>query len=163
MVWNESAISGVLTNPEGITAGKSNRHIIYRMLQAMYRRQTRDEQLAEATRHVNHVGFNSADARFLSSVAEKSQRYNGLTPRQAYRVGKTLAKYVGQLADIAAEKAAPSLALVPMSTLEAKKQFFASAVAESELTYSDAHAVEFGYHPDRWFDMVNAMDAGRMT
>ena len=78
------------------------KQIVYRFLQSMYSRQTADEQEYKTTHHSNGKGFNARDAKFLSDVASKSKKWNGLTDNQAKFVAKTLVKYAGQLADISA-------------------------------------------------------------
>jgi hypothetical protein len=99
-LWTRERIIDELADPI------ANRLVIYRMLQAMYRRQTQDEQATGATRHNNGVGFSGVDSVFLSSVAVSSQRYGNLTERQSIKVAKCLRKYVGQLFDIATENLA---------------------------------------------------------
>jgi hypothetical protein len=78
--------------------------LVYRALQALYARQTADEQATLNTSHRNGMGFNGFDAPLLSDIAQKSQRYGGLTPKQTALVAKKLRRYAGQLAAIAAEK-----------------------------------------------------------
>lgn len=138
-----------LSNPLGQTGGKQNRYLIYRMLQALYKRQTSTEQSAEATFHRNGVGFNSADAPVLSSIANRSLPYKNITLKQAYLVGRRLKKYIGQLVEIASEK--QSTAVVPYQPA------LTPEVLPSETTLED-DAYEFGYSGSVWFDMVNAMD-----
>lgn len=111
-MWTKAFIRGVLEKPEGMTAGKhQNRYLIYRMLQALYERQTSSEQASQQTQVLNGVGFNGADARLLSKVAIQSKPYNNLTVKQAVMVAKRLKKYAGQLETIAAEKS--KLVVVP--------------------------------------------------
>jgi hypothetical protein len=74
------------------------------MLQAMYRRQTEDEQSENQTFFLNGVGFNGVDAPILSEIAEHSKPYRNLTVKQAALVGKRLQKYIGQLMAIAASE-----------------------------------------------------------
>lgn len=102
----------ILSSPYGQTGKHENRYLIYRMLQAMYLRQTANEQATGDTHVLNGVGFNGRDARFLSAVAQSSKQYNNLTVRQAAAVGKSLIKYSRQLLEIAEEKAGSQLALV---------------------------------------------------
>lgn len=85
----------------------------------IYKFQTATEQRAEATEEHNGVGFNSADAKYLSSIAEQMKRRGverGLTnlqtfdtelyisPKQWPIVRKKMQKYASQLCDIAREK-----------------------------------------------------------
>ena len=103
-VFTIDRIKAVLDNPLGSTEGVGNKRIIYRMLQAMYSRQTADEQTGEHTKYQNQIGFNKIDVGFLSSVAKNSQKYGQLTDKQAMAVAKSLKKYAKQLAEISAEK-----------------------------------------------------------
>jgi hypothetical protein len=111
MTFTKETIASILANPQASTGGKENRYLVYRMLQAMYQRQTASEQATFTTHYVNHVGFNSADAPLLTDVAKRSQKYNNLTPKQAVMIARRLKKYVGQLASIAAEKQQVSMGL----------------------------------------------------
>jgi len=74
--------------------------VLYQMLQALYERQTREEQTVECTVANNGVGFNAFDAKFLTDVAINSRQYSGLTDRQAAFVGAALKKYSRQLLSI---------------------------------------------------------------
>jgi hypothetical protein len=78
-----------------------NRIILYKMLRALYDRQTWTERAAQTTADHNRMGFNAFDAPFLSSVAEQAERYKTLTPGQAGPVARRLRKYAAQLAEIA--------------------------------------------------------------
>ena len=82
------------------------RYIVYRMLQALYERQTADEKISGDTKHVNSRGLNSADgkSKMLLSIAKKSQAYKNLTVAQAAVVAPKLVKYVGQLVKAIEEK-----------------------------------------------------------
>lgn len=91
-----------------LETGKSvpNSYIVYRLLQALYKYQTADEQAAGVTNKLNNVGFSGADSVFLSSVAQSSQKYGRLTLKQAVSVGRCLKKYAAtQLAPLAQEAA----------------------------------------------------------
>jgi hypothetical protein len=109
MTWTKEDIKALLVaTQEAGPLGKvvktgqvENRKIVYKMLQAMFQRQTADEQCADTTKHVNKMGFNGSDARVLSDIAKKSQQYQNLTIRQAAYVAKKLMKYAGQLEQIA--------------------------------------------------------------
>lgn len=113
MTFDKGGILSILANPDKKTGDKENRYLIYRMLQAMYERQTMDEQASGFTKHWNNVGFNGVDAPLLSEVAERSKQYKNLTVKQAFMVAKRLKKYAGQLAGIAAEKQQQKLVPVP--------------------------------------------------
>lgn len=97
MEWNKGSIRAICEAPnEG-----NNRKVLAKMLLALYTKQTEGERAAGCTAEQNKQGFNSRDANFLSSVAESVKKWGGLTDRQAIYVGKTMAKYSGQLAEIA--------------------------------------------------------------
>lgn len=119
MTWDEQRITMVLATPlENMrerTGGRENRYLIYRMLQAMFERQTSSEQRLDVTVERNHIGFSAADARLLSDVAKRSQPYKTLTAKQAVMVARRLSKYTRQLADVAASKQMAQQVL-PMST-----------------------------------------------
>ncbi len=75
----------------------------------MYARQTGDEQSRQGTGEENGIGFNKADARFMSSCAEqamanrRSGRYpTDLSDNQIRAVRKTLCRYARQLTEILA-------------------------------------------------------------
>lgn len=113
MTFNKEEIKKILQNPGGATdyLGRkwANRTLVYRMLQALYKRQTDFEQEIEATTENNGIGFNGADSHFLSSVAKNSKSYGNLTSKQCEHVAKKLIKYAGQLEDIALNKLQQSL------------------------------------------------------
>ena len=67
----------------------------------LYARQTASEQSSGTTNQDNGVGFSGADAEFMSSVARGVQKYGNMTPGQAKYMKKKLAKYAGQLMDLA--------------------------------------------------------------
>ena len=98
-------IKMVLAKPDGYTGGMPHSRIIFKMLWALYQRQTSDERDMQATVHENGMGFNGFDAPFLSDVARWGRNAGGdLTPAQARSVAKKLGKYVKQLVEIANEK-----------------------------------------------------------
>lgn len=101
LIFTREVILDILSKPYGSTRGKENRYLIYRMLQAMVKRQTNDEIASENTKYNNGVGFNGFDAQFLTDVALKSRAYNNLSHGQAKAVGRALKKYIGQLCEIA--------------------------------------------------------------
>lgn len=68
---------------------------------ALYRYQTADEQLDEATKHQNSVGFNGVDAPFLSSLARQLAEGRALSWKQLKVAKRLLGKYAGQLLKIA--------------------------------------------------------------
>jgi hypothetical protein len=95
--WSKENIRAICENPlQGY-----NKKIVYRMLLALYEKQTEGEKIVGDTTERNGEGFNGTDANFLSSVAENAKRFGGLTDKQALWVGKKLRKYAGQLERIA--------------------------------------------------------------
>lgn len=74
---------------------------LVRGLVCLYNRQTADEQRADDTKHRNTVGFNSADARVLTSLAKTWLRDNWLSDNQMGLARRLMAKYAGQLARVA--------------------------------------------------------------
>lgn len=89
-------------------------HVVGRALVALFDRQTRDEQATNDTRNHNTVGFSGADAKSGSLTAKFYLKHQYLEPWMVERwvrpSGKSqqprLCKYVRQLNEIAAEKAA---------------------------------------------------------
>lgn len=63
----------------------------------IYSFQTNQEQEAKGTYKDNYMGFNSADAGFMSSMAEQFLRKGSLTERQIPYVKKCMPKYIEQL------------------------------------------------------------------
>lgn len=76
---------------------------LIRALNELYLRQTEDERKVEQTRHTNHRGFNSSDAKRLTSIAKWSQR-GSLTSRQIALVRHRMQKYAAQITEIANQK-----------------------------------------------------------
>lgn len=101
--FDEAKIRAVLDNPRKTTKGLPNSRIIWKMLQAMYKRQTSLEREVQATIENNGMGFGSYDSHFLSDVAKSSLKYKNLTPAQSVVVAKKLKKYMRQLIEIANE------------------------------------------------------------
>lgn len=81
----------------------TNDRAVERALIQIYHRQTRGEQDSKQTREHNSVGFTAFDGDFLSDVAEKCIKYNGLTAGQLAAVRPKMMKYWAQLLEIAAE------------------------------------------------------------
>jgi hypothetical protein len=92
---------------------------VARAVEVIYERQTADEQSDGQTKHHNGIGFNGVDAAILSSFARQVKAWKAtpegerrfpcpLSARQLELARKKMAKYSGQLAAIAAEKAAPA-------------------------------------------------------
>jgi hypothetical protein len=74
---------------------------LVRGLIAIYRRQTRDEQLVQQTHEHNGRGFNSSDAYILSSFAKQAIAGRPLSYRQLEITRKKLPKYARQLEQVA--------------------------------------------------------------
>ena len=72
-----------------------------RGLLAIYKYQTEMEKKAKETLIHNNVGFNGADGKMLSSLAQFYLNKNYLTDKQMYILRKRMLKYAGQLAKIA--------------------------------------------------------------
>lgn len=138
MTYDKSSIKAFLQdtakNPSGTTDGKKNTYLVYRMLQALYQRQTVDEQATEQTKYVNGMGFTGVDAPILSSIAQSSQRYNDLTEKQVSKiVARKLQKYAGQLALVAATKQAEHSAIAKAKLEEQEQAYQLQQAAQQEL------------------------------
>lgn len=83
---------------------QTNDRVLYGALLALYDCQTSDEKSWGETHYRNNAGFNGADASFLSSVAESLKRYGRLTDKQKAVTRKKLAKYIGQITNLANAK-----------------------------------------------------------
>lgn len=59
--------------------------------------QTADEQVSEATKHDNGVGFTGTDAMFLSSLAKAQLQHGHLTDKQMVYVFRKMPKYARQV------------------------------------------------------------------
>jgi hypothetical protein len=91
-IWTEEEIGNLI---------QTNDRVLYNGLKKLYECQTVDEQRTESTNHHNGRGFNSADAKFLTSVAKYLLRYGYLSEKQKYVTRKRLVKYTRQLTRIA--------------------------------------------------------------
>lgn len=88
-----------------------------RALLALLERQTFDEQQSHDTKHANGRGFSAFDAPILTDMALFYRRTGFLTPKQlawlrsgtAKRPQPRIAKYAGQLAEIANAKVEAAL------------------------------------------------------
>lgn len=76
---------------------KSDKALI-RGLMTIYSYQTAEEQAFGQTVEDNGMGFNGADAEFLTQIALSYKQYNRLTPGQIEWTRKKMLKYAGQLA-----------------------------------------------------------------
>lgn len=91
-VWTEDEIRTLI---------QTNDEVLYNGLKKLYACQTADEQEAGATKIHNGKGFNSVDAKFLTSVSQFLIRTGFLTSKQKAAVRKKLVKYNKQLTAIA--------------------------------------------------------------
>lgn len=91
-VWTEDEIGTLI---------QVNDKVLYGALKKLYNEQTADEKCAGETKHNNGVGFNGADSKFMSSVAEFLIKRGFLTDKQKYCVRKKLVKYTKQLTKLA--------------------------------------------------------------
>lgn len=82
---------------------ETNDYFVCACLSRMLERQTRDEQECADTKHRNGRGFNSHDAKFLTSLAVQARKYRHLSPKQLAAARKALYKYRRQLTEIANE------------------------------------------------------------
>jgi hypothetical protein len=93
---------------------ESNDAWLFRSIVSIFECQTADEQNAETTAHDNGVGFNSVDARLLSSFAKQiiahakgeSKFASPLSPKQKEMARNKMTKYAGQLLSIAQSRSA---------------------------------------------------------
>lgn len=91
-VWTEDEMKHLV---------QTNDKVLYGALKRLYECQTADEQSMGETRDANGVGFNGADSRILSSMAEFLKKTGFLTPKQRVVVRKKLVKYNKQLVRLA--------------------------------------------------------------
>ena len=91
-IWTEEEIKNLV---------QTNDKVLYGALKKLYAEQTADEQRAECTRERNGAGFNSIDAKFLSSVAQFLIRAGFLTEKQKAATRRKLVKYNKQLTRLA--------------------------------------------------------------
>lgn len=91
-VWTEEEIRDYVQN---------NDKVLYGAIKKLYNEQTVDEKMAGETKHYNGVGFNGADSRFMSSLAEFLIRNGFLTDKQKYVARKRMVKYTKQLTKLA--------------------------------------------------------------
>lgn len=87
--WNKAEVLEMLK--------KSDKALV-RGLMTIYGYQTAEERVAGITVEDNGMGFNGADAEFLSQMALSFQQYGRLTPGQIEWTRKKMLKYAGQLA-----------------------------------------------------------------
>lgn len=68
-----------------------------RAIQVIYLAQTADERQAGETKHLNGVGFNGCDAKFLSYCAKYLESNPHLTGTFLEKARKLMPKYAGQI------------------------------------------------------------------
>jgi hypothetical protein len=83
--------------------GQADPRELLQLLSLLYQRQTTLEQNYSTTVEHNNEGFNAVDARVLTDIAQRAERYGSLTPRQADLVRRKLKKYARQLAHLRSE------------------------------------------------------------
>lgn len=91
-IWTEDEIHDYV---------QTNDKVLYRAIKKLYDEQTEDEKEAGQTKHYNNVGFNGADSKFMSSVAEFLIRRGYLTEKQKFAARKRMVKYTKQLTRLA--------------------------------------------------------------
>jgi len=91
-VWTEQEIKNLV---------QTNDTVLYNALKKLYACQTADEKRDGETKENNGVGFNGADASFLSSTAEFLKKTGFLTEKQKVIVRRKLVKYNKQLTRLA--------------------------------------------------------------
>jgi hypothetical protein len=97
----EGAQKKVWTQDEIKNLVQTNDTMLYRSLLKLYECQTSTEQYSGSTRERNGKGFNSVDAKFLTSVSEFLKHKGFLTDKQKAATRRKLVKYTGQLTRIA--------------------------------------------------------------
>lgn len=91
-VWSEEEVKELI---------QTNDKVLYGALKKLYAEQTAEERKAGETRSRNNAGFNSVDAKFLTSVAEFLNKTGFLTEKQKVITRKKLVKYNKQLTRLA--------------------------------------------------------------
>lgn len=91
-VWTEEEIKNLV---------QTNDKVLYGALKKLYAQQTADEKYIGGTKEKNGRGFNSLDAKFLTSVSEFLIKNGFLTYKQKLAVRKKLVKYNKQLTRLA--------------------------------------------------------------
>ncbi len=81
-----------------------NDRAVKRALVVIHQRQTPEEKFAHISVEVNGIGFNQADAEFLTSLAEQVIEKDWLSGKQMAHARKRIQKYWQQLLEIAHEK-----------------------------------------------------------
>lgn len=112
--WDRDSIHTLLNNSD---------KAVTRAVIAIYNRQTAVEQSAEQTREQNGVGFNHADANYLTYCAKYCiEQRRQLSGRHLERARKAIKKYWKQLAEIANNQTTQSRVTdVPKTTYDDNK------------------------------------------
>jgi len=98
MTWTKEKIVEMLN---------TNDKAVSRAVVAIYKRQTASERVSGTTQIQNNIGFNHADARYLTYCAEYVIKNNRqLSGKHLEKCRKRIAKYWKQLIDIANGKEA---------------------------------------------------------
>lgn len=101
LLWTVETVKKVWEEEELKDLVQTNDKVLYGALKRLYECQTADEQSIGETRVRNGMGFNGADSRILSSMAEFLKKTGFLTPKQKVVVRKKLIKYTKQLTKLA--------------------------------------------------------------
>ena len=91
-IWTEDEIRDYV---------QTNDKVLYGAIKKLYDEQTADEKEAGQTKHYNNIGFNGADSKFMSSIAEFLIRKGYLTEKQKFAARKRMVKYTKQLTRLA--------------------------------------------------------------
>lgn len=91
----------IWTEEEIRTYVQTNDKVLYGAIRKLYNEQTADEKMAGETKHYNGVGFNGADSKFMSSIAEFLAKTGFLTEKQKFAARKRMVKYTKQLTKLA--------------------------------------------------------------
>lgn len=90
--WTEEEIKNLI---------QINDKVLYGALKKLYACQTAEEKAVGETVEYNGVGFNGADSKIMSSMAEFLINRGYLSDKQKYIVRKKLVKYNKQLTRLA--------------------------------------------------------------
>ena len=101
MTTSQNTSKRTWTKDEILSVLLTNDTQVAKALVKLYDYQTASEQDDQETKYHNRVGFNGVDGKFLSNVAEFYKRNGYLSPKQLFKVRKSLKKYAAQLARIA--------------------------------------------------------------
>lgn len=92
MPWTKESVTELLK-----TSQKAVEHGVL----AIFAMQTASEQTTEETKELNGVGFNSADARYMTYIAKWLLTGKHLSGEHVDKARQRILKYAGQLSDIA--------------------------------------------------------------